>query len=310
MWFSNTKTFQYKDLPNLEGKVILITGGTSGLGKQSAIELAKKNATVIITARNEEKGKIAVNEILTKINHQNSKVSFGVMDQSHLSSVKSFVKWFLDLNLSLDVLMLNAGIAMVPHQSIDGLESQFYVNHMSHFLLVKLLLEKIKQTPASRVIFVSSEAYKGVKETPDWDILAKKQYGEDFNGSFDQYGVSKLANIQTANALSRRLINHDVYVNTIHPGAVQTHLADKSSFASGFFGGIMLSLIFLGLSSVDSGALTQCYVAGHPDIVEHQYKGCYFIPTALKQTPNDIALDQVSQEKLWEFSEKFVASYL
>ncbi|KAI8894376.1 hypothetical protein BC833DRAFT_605148, partial [Globomyces pollinis-pini] len=212
MWFFGSNEFQYESLPDLKDKVILITGGTAGLGKQSAIELLKKNATIIITARNEEKGKLAVADILEKTNNQNPNISFGVMDQGDLTSVRAFADWFLKLNVPLNVLMLNAGIAVVPFKMIDGLESHFYVNHMSHFLLVKLLLEKIKQTPASRVVFVSSDAHQIVRETPDWEVYSKYNYEDSMTGSFHQYGISKLANIQTALVLTRRLADENVYV--------------------------------------------------------------------------------------------------
>jgi NAD(P)-dependent dehydrogenase (short-subunit alcohol dehydrogenase family) len=129
MCFSWLKTnFTEKDIPDQSGKTFLITGGTSGLGFQSALTLYQKNAKVIITARDEEKGQKAIQKIQKIAAKSKGIIQFGILELSSLLSVDDFVTWFKALNLPLHVLLLNAGIAAVPFHAIYGLESQFFIS--------------------------------------------------------------------------------------------------------------------------------------------------------------------------------------
>ena len=245
--------FQLSDLPDLSGKVCVITGGTAGLGLASAVSLASKNATVIISARNDDKGKIAVEQIKKRVNNPNATVSYGLMEQSNLKSVKQFAEWFVDLNLPLHVLLLNAGVALVAPNLIDGMESHFLINHVSHFYLCQLLLDKVKASSPSRIVFVSSDAHKVVKSIPDWKMIAAKKYNDSLGESMKQYGHSKLANIYTAIELSRRLADDHVWVNAIHPGAVASDIGKKVPFASTFIGKGVLKLLNTFLATPEMG---------------------------------------------------------
>lgn len=301
-------TFQVSDLPDLSGKVFLITGGTAGLGLSSAVSLASKNATVIISARNDEKGQKAVEEIKKQVNNPDALVSYGVMEQSDLKSVKHFADWFLTQNIPLHVLLLNAGVAMVAPKLIDGIESHFLINHVSHFYLCQLLLDKIKASAPSRVVFVASDAHKAVKSIPDWKMIAANNYKDSLGASFVQYGHSKLANIYTAIELSRQLEGENVFVNSIHPGAVASEIGKKVPFANTFIGKGVLTLVNSILSTPQRGCLTQVYVAAHPDIEVKQYRGQYFVPTAHKEELNEIATNEESQKDLWKFTQDLIHS--
>ena len=302
-----TKSFKGSDLGDLSDKVILITGGTCGLGLASAISFVSKNATVIISARNDEKGKKAVKEIRSQSNNPNGKISYGIMEQSDLKSVQKFAEWFLDLEIPLHVLLLNAGIASTPPKIIDGVESQFLVNHLSHFYLTQLLLEKVQKSCPSRIVFVSSEASSFVKQVPNWEEIAVNKYPDTLTDSFRQYGHSKLANIQTAIELSRQLADQKVWVNAIHPGAVATGIGNKIPFVTNtFIGKSILTILNMFFSSPEQGALTQIYASVHPDIESLDYRGQYFVPIAKKVEPTDIAKNTDSQKELWRLSQDLI----
>ncbi|KAL2912350.1 hypothetical protein HK105_208124, partial [Polyrhizophydium stewartii] len=121
--FWSTPTFSTADIPDLAGKVVIVTGGSSGLGFESAVALAAKGAHVIVSCRNEDKGNAAVADIKAKAGVPAATVEFGVMEQSDLASVRRFADWFLAKGLRLDVLMLNAGVGGVPFKLIDGIET-------------------------------------------------------------------------------------------------------------------------------------------------------------------------------------------
>jgi NAD(P)-dependent dehydrogenase (short-subunit alcohol dehydrogenase family) len=302
-----SKTFKVSDLDDLSQKVILVTGGTSGLGLASAVGFVSKNATVIISARNDEKGKKAVEEIRNQVNNPNAKLSYGIMDQSDLKSVKRFADWFLALGIPLHVLLLNAGISCTPPTMIDGVESQFLINHLSHFYLVQLLLEKVQKSAPSRIVFVSSEASSFVKQVPNWREIAVKQYEDTLNASFGQYAYSKLANIQTAIELSRELTDQKVWVNSIHPGTVATGIGQKIPFLTNtLIGKVLLATLNYVLTSPQQGALTQIYASVHPEIESLDYRGQYFGPTGKKIEASDIAKNTDSQKDLWKVSQELI----
>ena len=296
--------FKVTDLPDLTGRVFVITGGTAGLGLASAKALASRNATVIICARNEERGQTAVAEVTAENPQAAANVSFGAMDNGDLKSVKAFAEWFLSKGIPLHGLLLNAGIAAVPHKEIDGLESQFYVNHLSHFYLCQLLLEKVKQSAPSRIVFVSSGAHESIKEaSPDWSAVSSRKYSGK-GDAFNQYGYTKLANVQTATRLQELLEGSQVYVNSLHPGVVATEIFKK--MFSGAFGIAMAKAFGIFMKSPETGALTQLYLVAHPEVETLQHRGAYFVPTAEKKVPAPAALNAESRKQLWDVSESLI----
>jgi NAD(P)-dependent dehydrogenase (short-subunit alcohol dehydrogenase family) len=299
--------FKAKDLPDLTGRVIVITGGTSGLGLASAIALASKHAQVIITARNDEKGQAAVDEIKRACGNEEARVSYGVLNLEDLQSVRKFATWFLRHDCPLHVLMLNASISSVPFELISGIESQFYVNHLAQYYLVTLLLDKIKQSQPSRIVIVSSEAHSVVKSDPNWET----QYFEKYDGesaTFYQYGVTKLANIMTAKYLAKQLKDENVWVNSLHPGAVFTENCNKAQAKSGtFYGRLHYNIARAFFASAEDGCLTQVYLAGHPDVEGKDYRGEYFVPTAKLSKPTSLALNEHRQTQLIEVSDRLIS---
>ncbi|CAF1134021.1 unnamed protein product [Didymodactylos carnosus] len=202
---------------NLTGKVILITGATSGIGVETARALALTKAHIIITARNMEKGADVVNDIKTTTNNNNVEVM--ELNQNSLKSVRDFANEYIKRKLPLHILICNAGIMATPYQkTIDGYESQFAVNHLSHFLLTILLLPVLKASKPSKVIVVSSCANRqgGI----NWnDINWEQNYDK-----WKAYAQSKTSNILFAKQLSKLYSNDGIKAYSLHPGGIMTGL--------------------------------------------------------------------------------------
>lgn len=298
--------FTENSVPDLTGRVIVITGGTAGLGLASAVAFYRKNATVIITARNQSRGEEALTEIKRQVPESKGSLEFGIMDQTSLLSVNSFVTWFLSKNLDLHVLLLNSGIAAVPHKLIHGIESQFFVNHLSHFYLLTLLENKLKSTDLSRIVFVSSDAHRLVRaKTIDWEQSSKTVYSGPTDGLY-QYGVTKLANIHCCNYFARYFLDSKVLVNAIHPGVVSTNIASKVPFASTYIGRFFLGIVNLFAYSSENGALTQIYASVDPEIKDKNLTGKYFVPVAKLVAPTELALNEEAWDSLYSLSVKLV----
>nr|KAJ3420648.1 Retinol dehydrogenase 12 [Polyrhizophydium stewartii] len=309
--FWSTPTFSTADIPDLAGKVVIVTGGSNGLGLASAVALAAKGAHVIVSCRNEDKGNAAVADIKAKAGMPAATVEFGIMEQSDLASVRRFADWFLAKGLRLDVLMLNAGVFGATSELIDGVETHMLVNHLSHMLLAQLLLPKLKESAPSRIVFVGSDAHHAVAETIDWRQAFAQTYEYTISNFMRQYGISKLANSQTANSLARQLgTDSGVLVNTAHPGGVATNAGSNSPLSQTFMGAIVKAIMPMVLSRPEDGALTQLYLATHPDIEKNKITGKYFVPTAVEKPPSALALDETSQQELWQLSDETIRRIL
>ncbi|XP_058087171.1 short-chain dehydrogenase TIC 32 B, chloroplastic-like isoform X1 [Magnolia sinica] len=305
----------------------IVTGGTSGLGKETARVLAKRGAKVIIPARSMEGG-LQVKENLLKEN-PDAEVEIMEMDLSSLRSVTSFARSFKSSNKHLNILINNAGIMACPFQlSVDGVELQFATNHLGHFLLTNLLLDKLKATAKEtgiegRIVNVSSLAHRyrngfGIG-FENFSNLSKhgQRWATMMNGMelahgyhagtwackykpFDAYSRSKLANVLHANELSRRLQEEgsNVTANSLHPGIVPTNISRYSVLKA-----FPLCWLKPFLQTESQGAATTCYVALHPNV--RGITGKYYA-NCNESLPSEQARDSELGKRLWEFSEKLV----
>ena len=198
----------------LDGKTVIITGANTGIGLETAVDLAKRNARVILACRSVERGEKAAVEVRTRSGNDN--VVFGQLDLASLDSVRKFSDKILEEEPRIDVLINNAGVMAIPERTLtqDGFEMQFGVNHLGHFLLTNLLLDRIKEAPSARIVNVSSGAHKigGI----DFDNLNS----ELSYSPWTAYGTSKLANILFSRSLMKRLEGSNVTVNALHPGVI------------------------------------------------------------------------------------------
>ena len=203
----------------LDGKTVIITGANTGIGLETAVDLAKRNARVILACRSVERGEKAAVEVRKRSGNNN--VVFFQLDLASLDSVRKFAAKILEEEPQIDILINNAGVMALPERTLtqDGFEMQFAVNHLGHFLLTNLLLDHIKKTPSARIVNVSSKAH--LRGNIDFENLnSEKSYVP-----WIAYDTSKLANILFTRSLAKRLEGTGVTANSLHPGLIMTELS-------------------------------------------------------------------------------------
>lgn len=201
----------------LDGKVVLITGGNTGIGKETALGLASRGTRVYLACRDMKKGQLALDEI-RKISG-NKEIFLKKLDLASCKSIRAFVKDFLAIEKQLHILILNAGVMFTPYKKTeDGFEFQFGVNHLGHFLLTHLCLDRIKESAPSRIIVVSSLAH--FPASVDFNDM---QWTKRYN-AYLSYCRSKLANVMFARELAKRVSESGVTVCSLHPGTVYTEI--------------------------------------------------------------------------------------
>ncbi|MBA3472928.1 MAG: SDR family oxidoreductase [Rubrobacter sp.] len=273
----------------MDGKVVLITGGTSGIGKATATALAAMGANVIVTGRNEERGERAVEEIRRDTGGE---VSLMLADLAVQADVRRLAEEFQERYDRLDVLVNNAGLVQSERtETPDGIETQLAVNHLAPFLLTNLLLDLLKKSAPSRIITVSSDGHRWGKMDLD-DLQSKRRYR-----AFPVYGMTKLANIMFTHELAERLEGTGVTANSLHPGGVNTNFGNNNS-------GIM-AVLFRAfkpfMRSPEQGADTVIYLASSPEV--EGMTGKYLADRKVK-APSDAAYDEATRKRLWEASEE------
>lgn len=262
---------------HIQDKIILITGSTDGIGKQTALELAKLGAHVLVHGRRPDACQSVCAEIRSISG--NDRVDCLLADFASLAQVRALADQVLIQYDRLDVLINNAGIYIMDRRiSADGHELTFAVNHLAHFLLTNLLLDRLKASAPSRVINVSSAMHHGGRI--DFTNLHSKT---SFHGSA-VYSNSKLANILFTYELADRLMGTGVTVNALHPGGVRTKMLRGGD-------GI----------SVEEGAATSVYLAISPDV--ENLTGKYFVRKQVTETAA-AAHDRELQRRLWDVSEE------
>ena len=273
----------------MQNKNVLVTGATDGIGKITALELAKMGATTVIVGRNPEKTTRTVMEIRELTNNPN--VDMLVGDLSSQEDVRRVAAEFNQRYDHLDVLVNNAGAYFMKRmESVDGIEMTFALNHLGYFLLTHLLLDALKAGNSARIVNVSSAAHVGGKLNLD-DLEMKNSFS-----GWGAYAQSKLANLLFTYQLSKQLESEDITVNALHPGFVDTNFG----VSNGGFGGWVMSLFQkIGAVSPEEGAETSIYLASSPEV--EGITGKYF---AKKKAVNSsrISRDQELARALWERS--------
>lgn len=272
----------------LDGKTVLITGANTGIGKETAIDLAKRGARVIMACRDMERGQAALKEVIE--NSANDNVSCMKLDLSDTKSIREFADNINKGEEKLNILLNNAGVMVCPYgKTADGFEMQIGVNHMGHFLLTYLLLDLIKRSAPARIINVSSMAhqYGSINLA---DINSEKSYDKS-----RAYAQSKLANVLFTRSLAKRLEGTGVTAYSLHPGVVQTdlwrHLTGPQQ--------MVMKVVTPFTKSSEQGAQTSIYCAVEPSLENESggyYSDCAPAKCSAKAQDDDLA------QKLWELS--------
>ena len=275
----------------MNGKVCLVTGASSGIGRETAAGLAERGATVVVVARDPSRGRDAVSEIVRRSRRKD--VGLLIADLSSQADVRRLAEDFRDKHDELHVLVNNAGVITRERtMTIDGLETQLAVNHLAPFLLTHLLLDVLKASAPARVVNVSSQVER--MGAIDFDDLGREKRPYE---RLDAYNQSKLANILFTTELARRLEGTGVTANCLHPGVIGTNLLVA-------YEGRPALLRFMttrGRPTPKEGAVTSLFVATSPTL--DGVTGKYFRESA-ESWPSPKALDAVTAQRLWEVSEK------
>jgi NAD(P)-dependent dehydrogenase (short-subunit alcohol dehydrogenase family) len=278
----------------IPGQVALITGGNVGIGRITAIELAKKGYKVVIAGRSLERTQAVLDDIKSlKVDEQ---AIFLPLDLASLASVRECAQLFLQLNLPLHLLVNNAGVAGLRGLTKDGFEMTFGVNHLGHFLLTQLLLEKMQSSGLSRIVTVSSRAHNRTAGI-NWDALC--QPTRSWTG-IHEYAVSKLANLLFSAELTKRVQGTSISTYSLHPGVVDTEIwRALPNWARPL-------LKLRGFLTPEEGARTTLHCAMH---APQQESGLYYADSKPKQ-PSALGQNSELAAELWERSEKWVSQGL
>lgn len=288
LWMHNIPRFI--GTMDLSGKTVIVTGANGGIGYTTALDLARRNARVILACRNMRRGEAARDAIIQLT--ANEEVVVRELDVSRLKSVRQFVDRVYEEEQRLDILINNAGVSGLPKEMTeDGLEVNFATNHFGPFLLTNLLLDLLKTSAPSRIINLSSTVQRFGNINFD-NLRAEKSF------SFYQvYFDSKLANVLFTRELARQLEGTDVTVCAVHPGSVRTNLLNSMPF----YVRIPMAMFRLFLRSAEEGAQTTLYCAMAEEVQD--MSGKYFAECQLAETQvNPLANDEAVCRKLWEVS--------
>ena len=276
---------------SMQGKICMVTGANSGIGKATAMGLAEMGATVVMVSRDLARGKAAQSEIKAKSG--NDAVDLLLADLSSQQSIRQLAEDFKQRNTKLHVLINNAGMSSLRRrETVDGLEVTFAVNHLAPFLLTNVLLDVIKASAPSRIINVSSDAHEAGYINMD-DLQSEKKY-------MRAYGQSKLALVLFTYELARRLQGTGVTANCLHPGFVATNFGQNGT---GPIGRGVINLISRFGMSPEEGAKTSIFLATSPEV--EGVTGKYFVKSIPKRSA-PITYDSSLQRQVWEESARLV----
>ncbi|KAM8731317.1 retinol dehydrogenase 12 [Acanthopagrus schlegelii] len=272
----------------LDGKTVIITGANTGIGKETARDLARRGARIVMACRDLERAEEARTDILEDTGNENLVIR--KLDLSDTKSIRAFAELINKEEKQVNILINNAGIMMCPHsKTVDGFEMQLGVNHLGHFLLTYLLLDLIKRSAPARIIVVASVAHTWTGLHLD-DINSERSYDP-----MKAYGQSKLANVLFARSLAKRLQGTGVSVFSLHPGVVQSDLWRHQHQCIQ----VAVKIFRIFTKTTVEGAQTTIYCAVEPQL--DSQSGGYFSDCAAARCSR-AASDDDSAQKLWEIS--------
>ena len=299
---SNGSGWTADQIPDLTGLRAVVTGANSGLGLQTALELARHGAFTTLACRSEERGQAAVAQVRAELGDKPGTANLALLDLADLSSVRRFAESW---HGPLDILVNNAGVMAVPYgTTVDGFERQLGTNHLGHFALTGLLLPALREARAARVVNVSSIGHRMGRIDFD-DLQSTERYQR-----WAAYGQSKLANLLFTRELVRRLnrAGSTVLAAAAHPGGSDTELVTGFAGSSGPLLRFSKAVSRVASQPAAAGALPSLYAATVDDVVP----GDYFGPDGLGETrgaPVRVGMSARARDaavgvRLWDVSQE------
>jgi retinol dehydrogenase 12 len=271
----------------------VVTGANTGIGKATAEGLARVGWRVFVASRSAAKGEAAVSAIRAATGSES--VFFLPLDLADLPSVRARADAFLARGEPLHVLVNNAGVAGVHGRTRQGFELTFGVNHLGHFLLTRLLLDRLVSSAPSRIVTVASDAHYSAGGI-DWEVVRRPARGLT---GMHEYAVSKLCNVLFSQELARRTAGTGVHSYALHPGVVASDIWRRVPWP-------VRPIVTRNMLSVEQGATTSLYCATSPSVAEDSG---LFYQSCARRHPSPVATPELGAE-LWERSEAWTAAYV
>ncbi len=286
------------EVTRMDGRTVIVTGASSGIGRATATALARAGARTVLTARDASRGRDALDAVRRSSGSED--VHLVLFDLGDLGSVRAGAAELLDGNPEIHVLVNNAGLVLSERrETVDGYEATFATNHLGPFLLTELLTDRLVASAPARVVNVTSDAHKSARRGLDFDDLQSER---GYRG-MQAYGRSKLANILFTTELARRLAGSGVTANCAHPGVVATGFGRDGDTKGVFAFGLKLIKPFV--LTPEKGARTSVYLASSPEVAG--VTGKYFVKCA-EASPSAAAQDADAAARLWAVSDELVAA--
>jgi NAD(P)-dependent dehydrogenase (short-subunit alcohol dehydrogenase family) len=269
--------------------VVVVTGGTSGIGRAAAIEIAKTGARLVLVARDETRARATVDDIARVTGNRDVDVVLG--DLGRQADVRAVAETIRTRHPRIDVLLNNAGVVNLEYTTTaDGIETTFAVNHLAYFMLTLLVRDALRAAPRARIVNVASDAHRWGRI--DFDDLGNARRYRWMR----VYGQSKLCNVLFTYELAKRLAGSTITANCLHPGAVATRLGQNN----GRLSTMITKLLAPFFRSPEGGADTAVYLATSPDVADAT--GAYFVNRRARRSSR-ASYDDTTRQRLWDASE-------
>jgi len=277
--------------PDLDGKTYIVTGANTGIGRVTALELARRGGRVMLATRSKEK----TDPVLAEITATGGRAEWVPLDLSSLASVRSAADDIHTRTKRLDGLVDNAGLAGSRGMTNDGFEITFGTNHLGHFLLTTLLMDLLEASAPSRVVVVSSKAHYRAKSI-DWDGLTMPT--KSLTG-FPEYSVSKLCNVLFAHELARRAKDRGIHTYALHPGVIASDIWRRIPWP-------LRPILTMGMLTTEEGARAPLHCIA--STAAEKETGLYYDADCRLKEPSDLAKSDSLAQELWQKSEDWTRS--